>query len=100
MPPSKSVSALKHLIGEHVMIILRGPARIPSVMKEGLVHTNTFIGWVKHFDKEFIYMGENPGDDLWQTLIKRSDVSVISISPSDEELMMGTLHPEKDEDVN
>jgi hypothetical protein len=97
---SKPVSALKSLIGEHVMIILRGPARVPSVIKKSIVYTSTFIGWIKYFDKEFIYMGDNPEDDVWQTLIKRNDISVISISPSDEELIMGSLHPDKDEDVN
>lgn len=85
-------STLSKLKNRHIIMVLRGNVKIPMMTPDKqFVNSNTVIGYLKGFDDEFLYIGQEEKEKDWKMLIKRFDVSAIYITPTDEELAMESL---------
>jgi hypothetical protein len=92
----KKRSTLSKLKNRHIIMVLRGNVKIPMMTPDRqFVNSNTVIGYLKGFDDEFLYIGQEEKTKDWKMLVRRFDVSAISITPTDEEMAMESLLSEK-----
>jgi len=69
---------------KEVVIVLRGKTSFGLRTAEGIISTNTFLGYFVNADETFIYVSSDSPTE-YTSLIRQQEIALLSLAPENEE---------------